>query len=207
MPSKLSIYNDALTNLLGSRKLDTLEDDVPSRHWLDSSWDADLVQSIFEDTDWNFAMKSVRSTYDTSIEPLFGHNRGHAEPSDIWRLSGVYSDPDMQEPMKDWEYIWERGVFYTSNQTIYLKYQPSTLLDDISGWPAGFARHVAGQLALNAAGRFKKTTDHQTIAALAMDRERKAKSDDAQRNPPKRPPPGNWIRARRGSRRYNGRSA
>lgn len=204
MATKLSIYNDALTNILGARKISALTDNVPERHWLDSSWDAELVRSILEDVDWNFAMKTVRSTYDSSVEPEFGHQWAHPKPSDLWRLNGVWLDDDLQNPARDYQYLFEGEYLYSDYQTLYIKYTPSTVLDDIANWPAYFARHVAGQLAKNAAPRFKKTRDVDIVATLAMERERKAKGDDAQRRTTKSPVPGNWVSSRVGGRRLDG---
>jgi hypothetical protein len=199
MATKLTVYNDAL-QLCKERKLSAVDEATASRRYLDTAWDSGLLGSILEDTDWNFCMLVEKVDYDAAAPATeFGHDYTFSLPTDIARISGVYSDESLSQPLTNHDV--EGDKIYASVQTLYLAYVPgaTTVEADIANWPDTFARHVAGQLALDAVEQLSSGANLGPVASKAKIRERAAKSTDVQIKPTKRIPEGYHVRARRGA--------
>ena len=94
---KLSIYNGALL-FIGERQLATLTDNVESRRLLDGAWDRDGIETVLEQGQWNFAMRTSKFEYSPSITPAFGHTRAFEKPSDFVRVCAMCSGRIFYDP-------------------------------------------------------------------------------------------------------------
>ncbi len=201
MATKLSIYNDAL-QICGNRKLSGIDEARPARYKLDTCWDADLLNSVLEDTDWHCFIKTVQIEVDETEEPAFGHKHAFVLPDDLKRISGVYFDAETNRPLTDHKV--EGGIIFANWNTIFVRYIPNNVIETIESWPGYFSRYVAGLLALQVAPDLKDGADRSDIQQEFFRREVKAKSADAQIAPTKRLPEGSWVQSRRGGS-YRGR--
>jgi hypothetical protein len=192
-----TIYNGALM-ILGKDKLPAGDTDHPYRVKCDTSVDEGVANAVMEDTEWLFGQTSVQIEYNPSIEPSWGHNRAFDKPSDLLRISGIWSDPYFQHPLRN--YVDEGDVFLASCDVIYLKYVDSDFLSTPSSWPTYFARLVSAKIAQDIApGIDPKLIDHAN--EVYENRRDVALSNDAQASPPHIFTEGTWVRSR-----YSGRS-
>jgi hypothetical protein len=198
--SRLSIYNGAL-RLLGERKLSSLTENREPRRIMDDAWDDGLVRYCLEQGLWNFAMRSSKFDYDPSQSPDFGHQYVFQKPDDWVRTASVCSDEYFTNPVTQYED--ERGFWYSSLQTIYVKYvSDSTEYGlDYSLWPETFANYVDHEMADEVCMRI---TQNRSLAdQIGKDCKKAridARSKDAMNEPAKFPPKGSWSRSRTGSR-------
>ena len=191
-PKWINIYNDALL-IMGLEKISDANDDSFRRSVLDTAIDADLVEAALEVTGWHWALTSVKSEYDSDIEPEWGWARGHKKPDDMHRLEGVYSDEYFQRPLK--LYLDEGEIFYTDEDEIYLQYVSSSFYNDPDGWSPSFRRFIGARLAKDA---------YMTLNPKAMNkvesefdhRKRAAENIDVMQSPPRLIAEGNWVRSR-----------
>jgi len=202
MATILGLYNEALT-LLGERHLSSLTNDIESRYLLDNAWDQGLVARLAEDNDWVFLRQSVKISYDNEIETEFGYKKGHTKPTDLLKVSGIYSDEYMRSPLSQYE---EGDThWFTDLDDIYVQYVKNTVINDIASWPEYFSALVAVTLALRVSPTMKNLSDQQRIEQEWNKVERQAKSKDAMRHPTKPLPRGSWNSARLRNGSYNGR--
>ena len=96
--NKLSIYNGALL-FIGARELATLDDNVESRRLLDGVWDRDGINTVLEHGQWNFAIRSAKYEYSSSITPTFGYSRVFEKPDDLIRVCAVCTDEFFTSPL------------------------------------------------------------------------------------------------------------
>jgi hypothetical protein len=190
--SWLKIYNDALL-IMGLGEIIDVNDDSNRRAKLDRALDADLVESVLEDTGWTFGLNSVKSQFNPSIEPEFGYIRGHDHPPDMMVLHGVYQDEYMERPLK--RYKDEGEIFFCDLDDLYIQYVDTEFLTNPSNWPAYFRRLIAGRLAKDAAASLPGA-DATKASEEYEDRKRTARSTDAIKAPPRRLTSGNWTSAR-----------
>ena len=186
-----TIYNDALL-IMGLDEITANDDDSNRRAKLDTAINADLVESVLEDTGWSFGLNSIRSQYDPSIEPEFGYKRAHEKPIDMQIIHGIFSDEYMEAPHKF--YKDEGDYFFTDLDTLYIQYVDDTFLSMASDWPVYFRRLIAGRLAKDTAlvlGGDKINADEEY-----RDRKFSAMSTDAMNSPPRRLAQGSWTGSR-----------
>ena len=81
MPSKLSIYNGALT-IIGERKLASLTENREPRYKLDEIWDNDMIDRCLQMGQWKFAKRTVELTASPSVTPSFGFQYAFEQPAD-----------------------------------------------------------------------------------------------------------------------------
>jgi len=198
----LKVYNDALL-IMGLDEITATTDDSNRRTKLDRSLDAGIVATLLEDIGWTFALTSVKSQYDASLEPDWGYKRVHAKPSDMHRIDGLFQDEYMSHPLK--AYKDEGDYFYMDDDDFYLQYVSDDWLINPSSWPTFFKRLVAAKMAYDTAPSLVSegaNVDHAT--EVYAKRESVAKSNDAISSPPRMISNGRWSSARF-RRNYRGR--
>jgi len=200
MADKLSLYNEAL-RVLAARRLRRLTDDVKTRYTLDAIYDeggesAGVVVRCLSEGLWNFAMRTVRLDYDSTIEPTFGFRRGFTIPDDYVRLAQISADEYFSVPER--QYVTERGVWYCDHDVIYVRYvSKSTDYGlNLGAFPPNFTRFVACYIAAEAAPTIAKEQTEIAEAKLKRARTR-ARSNDAMEDPSKQPSETSWVAARR----------
>lgn len=187
-----AIYNDALL-ILGHDKIPAGDTDSPARVAMDTSVAAGVVDNVMEDTEWQFGVASIKSTYDPGVEPSWGYKYVHDRPDDLQRLAGIFTDEYMRHPLKN--YIEEDGKYACDYQEIYIKYIDSDWNSQPSAWPRYFSRMVAAKIAVDVAPSVNpQLIDH----ASNTYRERKsaARTNDAIQSPPQVIHGGDWLRSR-----------
>jgi hypothetical protein len=194
--SKLSLYNGAL-RLLGERRLSSLTEDRPARHYLDAAYDDGLIDYLLEQGQWNFATRSVELTNDSSITPEFGYQYGFAKPADYVRLAALCLDEYFKSPLN--EYSDEQGYWFCDYDTLYIKYI-SNDVDyglDLSLWPQTFVRYAQAELA----DRVKEEVTgndgkYERIKKALKDARVDARSKDVMNRPVRFQPAGTFVKAR-----------
>lgn len=200
MTDKLTLYNKALSEILGQRKLASLTEDTEARYKLDERW-VDATRYCLGQGQWNFATRSVRLDYSPSLEPSFGYRYAFRQPDDFVMISAVSGDQYFHTPLL--EYRDEGGWWYADLQTIYVSYvsDDPAYGGNPSIWPATFCRYVEAYLAYGLAYSLLKDKNEEVrvgnmMAKYSID----ARSKDAQANPTKMLPQGSWVRSRYGRR-------
>lgn len=201
MPSKLTIYNGALT-VIGERKLATLTDNIESRRKLDDVYDNDLIKRVLQMGQWNFAARTVELQASTTTTPSFGFQFAFDKPSpDFIRTMGIWQDEFMSTPLTN--IADEANWWFAELETIYVKYvsNDSQYGGDFSLWPGNFTEMVEHYMAFKVAPRLAG------LQYSATDLEAKwkrwladAKATDAMESAAKFKPQGAWARARQGFR-------
>lgn len=200
MATKLGIYNKALTEHLGERKLASLTEAREPRRVLDDIWDEGLVKACLEAGQWKFAKRTLKLTYNPDVTPAFGHKYAFDKPVDFVRLAGVYSDEFCQIPLL--QYQEEAGQWFASLQEIFIEFISidNAYGNGLANWPAAFADYVAGNAALRASPRLQGNSTDKAALKGDVDKLLKAAlSKDAMEGPTKFLPEGSWASARRGN--------
>ena len=207
MTTRLSLYGGAL-RLLGQRKLASLTENTPARHYLDDAWNGGALDYCLESGQWKFAMRSVMLTYSPSVAPDFGYTYAFDKPTDHLRLGGVFGSPGMTADDALLEYREEAGFWFANLDTIYVRYvsNDAAFGADMSLWPASFTKFVEAHLASEIA--MSLTNDEGKLGNMLTMRDKRflpeALSRDAMQDPPKFAPMSGWTRARMGGGRIRG---
>lgn len=202
---QLSLYNIALTDYLGERKLASLTENREPRRALDDIWQAGngVVQACLEQGHWKFATRTSQMNYDPSITPAFGYQRAVAVPSDLVRTSKVCQDEYFNVPLT--QYAEEAKVFYSDLDIFYLSYVSNAAGygNNLSAWPDSFVQYVACYMAAKACMRITQSveklqylTGPKGDKGLLHTRRVDALSKDASEMPTKFLPKGAWASAR-----------
>lgn len=197
---QLDIYNEAL-RLVGERQLSSLNEQSETRRLLDNAWASNLVDTVLEAGQWNFAMRAVSLTYSPSVEPAFGYQYTFTQPDDLVRLCALCEDSRFECPLL--RYMDVNGLWIADLDTIYIKYvsNDSVYGADYSTWTNLFRKYVACYLAVQVAPRLKQSEAQVLSLEKRMERRLvEARSLDAMADPTKFPPTGDWVRARWGRR-------
>ena len=201
MTTKLKVYNGAL-RVLGETPLATLEENRKPRRLLDGEWDDGFVKGCLEQGQWNFALRTSKLTYTSSVETSFGYSRVFEKPVDWVNTTKLCSDERLQTPILD--YRDEGGYWYADDNDLYIQYvsDDAAFGSDLSLWPESFSRYVRFNLAMaicidltQSETRYDKL-EKQVPKILAA-----ARSKDAMNQATQFLPEGRWSRARRGGRR------
>lgn len=199
MASKLSIYNNALVQHLGARKLSSLSENRPSRKHLDAVWDGEFIGRVLEKGQWNQAIRTIESVYDPDITPSFGFQYVHSKPSDWVRTVAISSNEFLSPPLMS--YTDENGYWNCDVQTLYVSYisDDDAYGGDIASWPESVVEYAEVLLASRVC---KAVTGDDQLAkdlmAIAAAYKTEAKSVDQMNQPDKRPPLNSWARSRLG---------
>lgn len=200
MATQLSLYNDALL-IVGTRRIETLTDAVESRRLLDAAWASSAFNYWLEQSDWVFALRSVKLGYNTSYTAQWGHQYQFEKPTDLVRVAGVYVDETMQVPHRD--YLDEGQYWYSDSDTLYVQYvsNDTSYGGDMGRWPASFAKYVAAFLAASIAPALKNEKAADQIFGLQRAALSNAQSENGNTRPSKAMPQGSWTSARLGGGR------
>lgn len=200
---RLKIYNGALM-ICGERSLAALTDNNEPRRALDEVWNDGGVRYCLEQAQWKFAMCASKLSYDTGITPPFGYTRAFAKPADWVLTSAVCTDEYFNNPLT--RYSDEVGFWFADLDEIYVKYvsDGASYGSNMAAWPASFTEYVKSYFASRIV--LKVTADEKRRNTILAPKEGLlsrnlvlAKSRDAMTDPPKFPPTGSWVSARRGA--------
>ncbi len=200
--SQLTLYNGAL-RVLGQSKLTLLSDADENRYLLDGVWDENARDYCLEQGNWNFATRTIKEEYDSSVsEPDFGFRHAFTKPTDWVKTVQLASDEYFTSPVDDLGYSDEQGYWWSDLETLYIRYvsDDNSYGYDLSLWPQNFCRYVEYYMAFQIAPRVMQTKnaidniERKMGIALVQ-----ARSSDAMNEGAKQFPGGNWTRARRGS--------
>ncbi len=208
MASQLGLYNAALLHL-GDRTLESLTEDREARRVLDSIWGNEFVERVLVAGQWKFAARTVKLTSCANVSPEFGYTYAFQKPPDLVRLLGFSSEETASIPEN--QYVDENQFWFTNIDPVYVSYVSSlaTHGSNLGIWPEAvttFAEYdLASRAAMRITGNEKLWRDMVSLREAAL---LKAQSLDAMEGPTRFLQPGNWTRARFGSRRrdYGSRS-
>src|SRR3546814_8485593 len=135
--------------ILGEGKLSSLAEDRGPRHLLDDVWDEGARKAVLELGDWNFALRTRKVTYDSSVTPDFGLRYAFSKPADWIKTAGIASDEYFRCPLTDLSYKDEAGYWWADLQTLYISHVSSDEQYgyDYSLWPMTFVKLVQAYLA------------------------------------------------------------
>src|SRR4051812_45278724 len=101
-----------------------LTDTGEARRLLDDVWGdgstTGAVKHCLQMGQWTFATRTAAVAYDTGIDPDFGHPYAFEQPTDLVRTMAICEDEFFNVPLLD--YVDERGYWYASIQTLYVKW-------------------------------------------------------------------------------------
>lgn len=200
MPSKLSIYNGALS-VLGERKLASLTENREPRYKLDDVWDNDLIDRVLKMGQWKFAKRTVELEASPSVTPAFGYQYAFDRPSDFIRTIMFCADEYFDQPLTRYEN--EASWWFADVEIVYVAYVSNDEQwgSDLTLWPPNFTEMVEHYVAMKVAPRLTGIDISATTLAnwykmwLA-----EAKASDAMEAPAKFPPKGGWAKSRQGFR-------
>jgi len=196
--SQLQIYNEALV-ILGERQLGNLAENREPRRVLDAIWNEGTITRCLEQGQWNFAIRTVKLSYDPLITPDAGYQYAVQHPDDYVRLVGISLDERFNTPLN--AYSDEGSYWYNDNQEIYVRYVSSDadFGANFDLWPGTFVNYVAYYMAEKAVRRLTQNqTDREVLKRDARKALVDARSKDALGDPTKFLPTGSWVRTRVG---------
>lgn len=196
--TQLQIYNDAL-KLCEERTLASLTENRKPRYLLDDVWNNGGIDACLEESDWDFARRTMSVTYDPSIQPDFGYIHAFQHPPDWLRTSAVSADPTFRSTFT--QYADEAGYWWSDTQTLFVKYVSNNNQYgmNLSLWPESFKQFCAAHFASKIVGSL--THDKQIKKDVMDERERLvngARGKDAMNEPPGFFSRGQLSRARQG---------
>jgi hypothetical protein len=202
MTDRLSLYNGAL-RLCKERRLASLTENRHPRRLLDDAWGdgatSGSVARCLEAGQWTFATRTGQIEATPDIAPDFGYRNAFTQPEDMVRPVAVCQDEFFKDPLL--EYSDERGIWYATVSTIYVKWvsNHATYGADLSLWPQSFVDLVEADLAMEIVYALTESADTRASVERAHGKAlKKAASITAMNKPTAYPPEGGWNRARRG---------
>jgi hypothetical protein len=202
MADKLQLYNEALFHCQARRLADLIED-VEPRHHLDLHYDS-AMKYMIEQGYWKFAMRTVSITYDPDIAPAFGISKAFNKPEDLVKLYQMSASEYLDPPLLHW--IEESNLFWAEEETIYVRYVSNSddgYGYDLDRWTGKYQLAFTLELAHRVAPRLPgSSVDMKALFEMKEAVRNEALSFEAMKEPPKRPPEGNWNRSRFGRGNY-----
>lgn len=196
--TKLSLYNGALTQLLGERRT-TLTEDRPARYYLDAAYDDGFIDYVLEQGLWNFATRTVEIQASTSIAPGFGYQYAFERPTDYVRLVALSVDGYFNMP---WNiYTDEAGYWFADVDTLYIQYisNDGSYGTNFSLWPQTMVKYAQAELADRVKEQITGNDGKYDRIKDALKKARvDARSKDAMNQPVRYAPSGSWVNSRRG---------
>ena len=196
MSTQLGIYNEVLLTL-GARRINSLTQMDDQRVVIDDFYSS-VVALCLEQSFWKFASRSVQLDYDTGVTPAFGFTYAFAAPDDFVRTYLLSASPTFDPPLLDYQF--EAGYWWANASTIYLRYisNDASYGLNLTSWPKSFEAYVVASLVTACRPRFPECP----IPIEGLVKQQKnalllARSKDAMNEPPRFPPTGSWVRARR----------
>jgi hypothetical protein len=190
--TQLDLYNGALLHC-GERFLASLTENREPRRLLDRVWSSNGVKTCLELGQWNFAMRTIQTDYDSGIEPSYGYNRAFEKPSDWVLTSSVCSDEFFRVPLI--RHVDESGYWYSDLDTIYVRYvsDDAAYGQDLNKWPESFREFVEAHFASKIILKLCNSEDElQRVEKLRMKLLKTAKSRAAMAEPTSFPARGQW---------------
>lgn len=197
MTDQLGLYNLAC-QLIGTRKLASLTDNVEVRYVLDDIWAGGIRDFCLENGLWNHAIRTVSLTYSPSVTSSFGYRYAFDKPTDLVRIAGIWQDEYMTMPLLS--YQDDIAYWWCDLQTIYTRYVSNDITAgyDLSKWPQSFIRYVGHEMAVLALPRVKDSTAETDWLKKQLKNVRlEARSKDAQKESPSFLPETSWNLSRR----------
>jgi hypothetical protein len=194
--TQLSIYSGAL-RLLGERKLSSLVEDRPARHYLDDAWADGLVNECLEEGFWKFATRSLSLTASPSTVTSFGYSYIFQKPDDYVRTKAICTDPYFLNTLN--LYSDDGGYWSADIDTIYVQIISNSIFFglDYSLWPETFNNFVQAMLADKVKELITGNDGkYDRIKKALKDAKINARSKDAMAGPIKFSEPGTFIKAR-----------
>jgi len=198
--TQLQLYNAALVEHLGERRLASLAEDREPRRVLDDIWDGGAREYCLEQGSWKFALRVAKLVYNPAITPSFGFQYAFEKPTDFVKITKLCSDEHLQAPLLN--YTEEAGMWFADTQEVYISYvsKDAAYGFDMSRWPETFSKFVAAYLAASASNRLKQSgNDKLAIEKTARRLLTDARSKDAIQGATQFMPQGGWVSSR-GSR-------
>lgn len=199
MATKLGIYNQALIELKVST-IDTLGAGGVGRLTFDQLWD-DVIQGCLESGYWKFAMRTVQIDVDPDVTPAFAYANAFNFPSDWVKTYLVSLNEYMDPPLVNGAYLEEANLLFCDAEPLFLRFVSNSTAGyggDLLRWTEKFGRYVALELAWR--GCPKVAGSSEGLREAVEENRDKARSQalafEAHREPPKRPPEGNYNGAR-----------
>lgn len=198
MSTQLQHYNAALL-ILGEIKILNLSEDRNAKNVLDDIWNNNLIDKVLVQGSWNFAIDTSMFSYETGLEPQFGHRYVFEKPTDFVKTAAISGNSALSPPLMS--YRDEAGFWYADTPSIYVSYVSNHA--DFGGtpenWPEPFNEYVDAYLAFKSCMAItsskSKTLDAKKLAKeMLMD----ARGKDAISEAPKFFPQGTFVSSRRG---------
>ncbi len=197
MPTKLSLYNEAL-RAIGDLRLSSLTEDTEARYVLDDAW-PDCVEFVFTEGLWNFATKTEKITADLGQTPIPGFTFVFDKPL-YWLRTITISQTSLFT--EEATYRDEGNKIYSNWDELYIRFVSSekAVDDQVVNWPPTFAKAVAACLASECAERLSGSgAKAEALMAQYKDVLASAKNKDALDQSKIIFRPGSWVRSMRGS--------
>ena len=185
MPSVVDVANKALDKL-GHGAITSLGDGTKAANLADRTWPM-VRDTVLRDHPWNFAMTRT-STAPLSEAPSWGFLYQHEMPNDLIRLIEVLD-------LRADEYQIEGNKILTDESVLYLRYIAQKT--DPNDYDSLFIDAVSTRLAYEMCESLTQSNTKREL--LWQDYEmsmQRAKSVDAQENPPTVFAQDDWINAR-----------
>lgn len=185
MPSVIDICNSALDKL-GQTPIMSLTDGTKSAKLCNRNWPL-ARDKVLRDHPWNFAVaRTILAP--TTVEPVWGFGSRFPLPTDLLRLIEV----------RDYvagEYQVEGESILANGSALYIRYVKR--VEDPNAYDALFCDSVALALAADMCEALtQSSTKEQVLAEKYRDSITRAKSADAQENPPTSFQEDEWLIAR-----------
>jgi len=200
---QLSIYNGALIHLR-ERRIKNLEENVPTRRYLDEVWNQKFIDLCLSDYQWTFATRTLKLQADDSLTASFGYKNVYELPSDFLNTCAVCSDEYFKYPIRDYNH--EVNYIYTDYEEIYIKYISNNPLygGGYNNWSPEFLHYVIINFAFIASNLISHSHNLSQELERKKDKARKiAINKDFQKKPSRSFACGAWANSRHLGRFYN----
>lgn len=198
MPTKLTVFNDALL-LLAQPALQDTEDAGEDGDYLRAAWQP-AVEFCHERTAWDHAITRWQCARLAAV-PTNGYSYYYAVPSDSLRILSVSETGEVDDDLI--RYQIEGGKIATSAQSVHITYVSSDAMNSPGRWSQSFAYFVACTMAAKVAPKL-----NQSALDYIIKERKKAQSDaiglDAAQGPVRLRRHGSWSRSALGGGRVGG---
>ncbi|QDP61488.1 MAG: hypothetical protein Unbinned8596contig1000_1 [Prokaryotic dsDNA virus sp.] len=148
---QLAIYNGAL-QLIGERRLESLNENREPRHELDAIWELEPAYYCAELIKPLFATKLIKLDSPTTSAD-HDYNYVHSLPSTYIDIVSLHQDGKLDQRVE--RFVRDGDTILCDLQTVYLRYIDETLVDVLTSWNQSFTRLVIAYTAFELAQRIK----------------------------------------------------
>ena len=194
MPTKADVINTAL-RILGEKQSPGVDETKPHVKRLTNAYES-VVQTAFEDHNWNFASEVVLLSAVAATEP--GWDYTFNQPANFLRFIKLRPDTSFGDGYDDMAYEVRNGLWLTNSETTYMKFVSKAKMTMPGSWTQQFGNMVAAMLA----DETYPATDEGNSTRDRIERKMKsytkaAKSLDGSNKAVYVRPAGNFVHARR----------